>query len=74
MRVTTRKEALAAGLRYDPTQRRRSQRHGKQKGVTITIPAAELRKAGIDPDGPPPEYRTTGTKVRGHRVIVNLYP
>jgi hypothetical protein len=72
--MVSRKDLLREGLRYDPGAWRRSQRHGKQKGVTITIPAAELRAAGIDPDGPPPVYRTKGASVRGHRVIVNLHP
>jgi hypothetical protein len=60
--------------RHDHAVRRRSVRYGRQKGVTIFIPAYDLRRAGIDPDAEPPWYRTAGTNVRGKRVIVNLYP
>ena len=54
--MSSRRDLLSAG-RYDPERRRKSQRHGKQKGITITIAAAELAAAGIDPEGPPPEYK-----------------
>jgi hypothetical protein len=62
--------------RYDRAERRKSIRAGRQKGVTVFIPAAELRRAGIDPDGLPPEYKLTGSLSRksSHRVIVSLYP
>lgn len=60
--------------RYDHAVERVSVRYGRQKGVTVFIPAAELRKAGIDPDGEPPGYKTYGSNVRGRRVIVNLIP
>lgn len=62
--------------RYDRTERRRSIRAGRQKGVTVFIPAAELRRAGIDPDALPPDYKLAGTMTRksSHRVIVSLYP
>ena len=49
---------------------------GRQKGIRVFIPAAELRKAGIDPDGPVPWYRLAGVQSRksSRRVIVNLWP
>lgn len=61
-------EHLRDGLRYDPERRRKSQRHGSEKGVRIFISATELRKAGIDPDGPPPEYRVWGTSSGGFKL------
>ena len=70
-------EHEADRYRYDHAAERVSVRYGRQKGVTIFIPAAELRKAGIDPDGAPPAYKTAGTganSTKGRRVIVNLYP
>lgn len=57
--------------RYDDGARRRSTRAARQKGCSIYIPADELRKAGIDPEGPPPLYRTWGTRRGG--VFVRLY-
>lgn len=57
--------------RYDEAQRRRSLRKGGEKGVSVYIPAAALVKAGIDPEGPPPLYRTWG-RSRGS-VLVRLY-
>jgi len=62
--------------RYDRATTRRAVRTGRQKGVTVFIPAAELRRAGIDPDGPAPDYKLAGMQSRksSRRVIVNLYP
>lgn len=62
--------------RYDRAEWRKSQRMGAQRGVRVFIPAAELRAAGIDPDGPPPLFRLAGMQSRksSHRVIVNLRP
>jgi len=37
----------------------------------VYIPAEELEKAGIDPNGPPPFYRTWGTSRGG--VLIRLY-
>lgn len=68
-----RSEHLRQGLRYDPQKRRRAQRHGKRKAIRIEITAAELRKAGIDPDGPAPEYRVWGTAKGRGGVFVRLY-
>jgi hypothetical protein len=55
--MDTDRPSLHDGIRHDPMARRKSQRHGRQKGLTITIAAAELRAAGLDPDGPAFEYR-----------------
>ena len=71
--MASRRELLEAGLRHDPERRRRSQRHGKQKGVTITISAAELRAAGIDPEGPAPEYRVVPGSRRDGGLQLRLY-
>lgn len=61
--------------RYDAAQRRKGSRVGKERGLRIYIPAAELRKAGIDPHGPEPEYRLHGYQRsrNGSTVIVTLY-
>lgn len=64
-------DELGDGLRYDPRRRRKSQRYGRQRGVRIEIPAAELRKAGIDPHGEPPEYNVWATSKGG--LMVRLY-
>lgn len=64
-------DTISEGLRHDPAARRKSQRYGREKGVRITIPKAVLVAAGIDPDGPPPEYRTWSSG-RGS-VLVRLY-
>ena len=57
--------------RYDDQARRKAQRRPGEKGISIFIPAAELRKAGIDPDGDPPDYRVWGRDRGG--VLVRLY-
>lgn len=69
-------ERMEQTTSYDPARARKSDRRGRQKGVYIYLPAAELERAGIDPSGPPPTYRTHGYKrsARGHTVIVSLYP
>ena len=59
------------GTRYDPAKPRRSQRAGAEKGVRIYIAAAELRKAGIDPDAEPPDYKVWATSKGG--LMVRLY-
>lgn len=55
--MDTQEARLRDGVRHDSEARRKSQRHGRQKGLTITIAASELRRAGLDPDGPAFEYR-----------------
>lgn len=59
------------GSRYDDTNPRQSLRRGRERGVWVFLPMAELRKAGIDPAGPAPKYRTWG-RARGS-VLVRLY-
>ena len=71
--MDTRDKLLRDGLRHDSEARRRAQRHGRQKGVTITIAARELRAAGIDPDGPVPEYRVFPGKKRDGGLQLRLY-
>lgn len=57
--------------RQDAARRRRSKREGRERGCWIYIPAQELLRAGIDPTGPPPFYRTWGAR-RGS-VLLRLY-
>ena len=71
--MTSRRELLAQGLRHDPEARRKSQRHGKQKGITITISAAELRAAGVDPEAPAPEYKVFPGSKRDGGLQLRLY-
>lgn len=68
-------DRMAQTTAYDPARARVSDRRGRQKGVYVYLPAAELRAAGIDPDGPAPTYKTHGFKrsAKGHTVIVSLY-
>lgn len=64
-------EPLAAAEvagRYDSAERRRTKRSGRERGCWAYIPAAELKKAGVDLDGPPPFVRVWGTK-RGGAMI-----
>lgn len=56
---------------YDSARRRQAKRTGRERGCWIYIPAEELARAGIDPHGPLPLYRTWGTARRG--VLVRLY-
>lgn len=46
-------------------------RRGREKGCWVYVPADELRKAGLEPDDPPPFYRAWGTKGLG--VMIRLY-
>lgn len=57
--------------RYDDQAPRKAQRKGRERGVWVFVPAAELRKAGVDPIGPPPLFRVWGR--RGGSVLVRLY-
>jgi len=57
--------------RYDAMQRRQSKRTGREKGCWLYVPAEELVAAGIDPNGPPPFYRTWGSARGG--LLARLY-
>lgn len=61
---------MTAG-RYDSGARRQAKRKGRERGCWVYIPAEELQKAGHDPHGEPPLYRTWGTRSGG--VLVRLY-
>lgn len=63
--------ASQPNTKYDSGARRQAQRRGREKGCWVYVPAEELRKAGHDPEGPPPLYRTWGTARGG--VFVRLY-
>ena len=56
---------------HDPSQRRRTKRNGREQGCWAYVPAETLVRAGIDPAGPAPWYRTWGMP-RG-RVMLRLY-
>jgi hypothetical protein len=60
-----------AGRTYDHGERRRSLRKGRERGCSVYVAAEELRRAGIDPSGPPPFYRVWGS--RGGSILVRLY-
>ena len=51
--------------RHDRAKRRKSQRKGAEKGCWIFVPASELAKAGVDPEGPAPFYRVWGSRRGG---------
>lgn len=53
---------------HDTAARRRAQRRGREKGCWVYVPAEALQRAGFDPDGPPPFYRTWGS-TRGTAVV-----
>jgi len=50
--------------------RRRSIRRGRERGVWVFIPAAELVNAGFDPKDDPPFYRIWSRK---RAALVQLY-
>lgn len=54
--------------RYDHAQRRLSQRHGRERGCWVYIPAEELAKTGVALDGPTPWYRVWGSARGGIRI------
>jgi hypothetical protein len=56
---------------HDPMLRRRALRTGRERGCWVYIPADELSKAGFDPKGSVPFYRTWG-HARGS-LMVRLY-
>jgi hypothetical protein len=63
---------IQTNTKYDAGARRMAQRRGRERGCWLYVPAEELRKAGVDPMGAPPLYRTWGTARGG--VMVRLYP
>jgi hypothetical protein len=71
--MDTRDALLRDGLRHDSHARRKAQRHGRQKGLTITIAAAELRAAGVDPDGPVPTYKVYPGSKRDGGLQLRLF-
>lgn len=68
--LTAQVRKLDAG-KYDHGLRRRAQRRGRERGCWVYVPADELQRAGVDPYGPTPDYRTWGTARGG--VLVRLY-
>lgn len=62
---------MQTNTKYDAGARRRAQRSARERGCWVYVPAEELVKAGIDPAGDPPTYRTWGTARGG--VMVRLY-
>jgi hypothetical protein len=45
---------------YDAAESRQSVRRGRERGVWVFVPAAELRKTGIDPHDSAPQYKVWG--------------
>lgn len=62
--------ATSAG-RHDAAQRRKASRKGRERGCSLYIAAEELELAGIDPYGPPPEYKAWPGRKR--TVLIQLY-
>lgn len=60
-----------SGRGYDSAARRVAQRHGRERGCWVYVPAEELERAGWPSDSPAPFYRVWGTRGRG--VLVRLY-
>jgi hypothetical protein len=62
--------ATTAG-RHDQARRRKASRKGRERGCSLYLAGEELAEAGIDPYGPPPEYKVwTGRK---RTVLIQLY-
>jgi hypothetical protein len=57
--------------KHDQAARRRSKRKGRERGCWVYIPGEQLERAGIDPSGPPPFYRTWDGRKR--TLLVQLY-
>jgi hypothetical protein len=57
--------------RFDPAERKRAKRTGRQRGCWIYIAGELLEASGIDLKAPPPWYRVWAGR-RG-RFIVTLY-
>jgi hypothetical protein len=61
---------------YDPAKRRRGVRKGRERGVWLFVPAAELQAAGIEPAEDPPFYRLWAKPRRSPApgtILVQLY-
>lgn len=56
---------------YDQGLRRIGQRRGRERGCWLYVPAEELKKASIDPAGPPPFYRIWPRRKR--TLLVQFY-
>ncbi len=61
--------------RHDSAMRRRAQRHGREGGCRVYIPAEALVEAGFNPADDAPYYTTRGFRrsKNGRSVIVSLY-
>lgn len=57
--------------RADIASRRRAVRKGRERGCSLYIPAEQLERAGIDPHGPPPFYRSWDG--RKGTVLIQFY-
>ncbi len=59
----------------DTRLRKKGQRHGREGGCRVNIPAEVLVEAGFNPADPPPYYTVRGyhRSKNGHSVIVSLY-
>lgn len=55
----------------DPGQRVRAQRKTRYPGIWVYVDTGSLERAGIDPRGPAPYYRTWGRP--GGSLLVRLY-
>jgi hypothetical protein len=64
-------EVTQERTRYDESATRQSLRRGRERGVWVFIPAAELRKSDFDPHGDAPRYRVWG-RARGS-IMIRLY-
>jgi hypothetical protein len=60
-----------APSRYDHARRRKATRSRRMRGCYVYIPAEELAKAGYDPYGEPPLYKTWAGP-RGS-ILLTLY-
>jgi hypothetical protein len=57
--------------RHDAASRRKASRKGRERGCPLYLSGEELANAGIDPYGPPPEYKVWPGRKR--TVLVQLY-
>ncbi len=76
--MTTERSVVASGhltRSYDHANRRLSKRSGRERGVWVYVPAAELIAAGFDPSDPSPSYTTTGFQrsKNARTIIVSLF-